>query len=371
MHKQSWDSPRNTGRTPRTDERPPSEQAASSSTWRRSVTDSLLALAGVALATGIINGAHLYPRLPSVMLTYLLMVIVVAGTRGSYAAILSALLASLSFDFFLTPPLYQLSFTNMEVDDLLDAWVFLIMAILAGQLAAILRRRAERARHRERETLLLSQQAQALATLQERQRLARELHDSVAQALYGISLGAHTAREALQSDPGEVAAPLEYVIDLAEAGLAEMRTLIFELRPESLAAEGLIGALTKQVTVLRTRYKLVVDAQLGEEPPLSLEGKQTLYRIAQEALHNIVRHAHARTVHLSLSRQDGELILEVRDDGKGFDPAEAFPGHLGLRSIQERVTLLGGSYSLESGPTQGTCLRVRIPIDEETQPAGQ
>ena len=96
-----------------------------------------------------------------------------------------------------------------------------------------------------------------------------------------------------------------------------------------------------------------------------------LYRIAQEALHNIVKHAHARTVFLSLSRQDGELILEVRDDGKGFDPTEAFPGHLGLRSIQERVALLGGTYSLESAPAQGTCLRVRIPIHEETQPAGQ
>jgi signal transduction histidine kinase len=369
MHELRWDSPRNTGRRPRPDERPPSEQAEAS--WRRFVTDSLLALAGVALATGIIEGAQLYPRLPSVILTYLLMVIILAATRGSYAAILSAVLASFSFDFFLTAPLYQFSFTNLEADDLLDTWIFLIMAIIAGQLAAILRRRAEQARHRERETLLLSQQAQALATLQERQRLARELHDSVAQALYGISLGAQTAREALESDPGGVVAPLEYVIDLAEAGLAEMRTLIFELRPESLAAEGLIAALTKQVTVLRTRYKLAVDAQLDEEPTLPLESKQTLYRIAQEALHNIIKHAHARTVLLSLSRQDGELILEVCDDGKGFEPTEAFPGHLGLRSIQERVALLGGTYSLESAPARGTRLRVRIPLHDETEPAGQ
>ncbi len=369
MHELSWDSPQNTDRTPRPDEHPPSERARAS--WQRSVTDSLLALAGVALATGIIEGAQLYPRLPSIMLAYLLMVIVLAGTRGSYAAILSALLASLSVDFFLTPPLYQFSFTNLEADDLLDGWVFLIMAITAGQLTAVLRRRAEQARHRERETLLLSQQAQALATMQERQRLARELHDSVAQALYGISLGAHTAREALESDPAEVIAPLEYVIDLAEAGLAEMRTLIFELRPESLATEGLIGALSKQVTVLRTRYKLAVDTDLGKEPRLSLESKQVLYRIAQEALHNIVKHAHAHTVLLSLSRQDGELILEVRDDGKGFDPTEALPGHLGLRSIQERIALLGGSYSLESAPAQGTRLRVRIPLQEENELAGQ
>jgi signal transduction histidine kinase len=151
------------------------------------------------------------------------------------------------------------------------------------------------------------------------------------------------------------------VISLAEAGLAEMRALIFELRPESLATEGLITALTKQVLVLRTRYKLTVEAQLGEEPALSLERKHALYRIAQEALHNIVKHAHASTVILRLDRQDDELFLEVRDDGRGFDPAEPFPGHLGLRSIQERAARLGGTCSIESAPTQGTSLHVRIP----------
>ena len=182
-----------------------------------------------------------------------------------------------------------------ELEDLLDPLVFLVAAILIGSLTATLRRRAEQARSRERETRRLSEQAQELASLQERQRLALELHDSVSQTLYGISLGAQTAREALESDPGEAIAPLEYVISLAEAGLAEMRALIFELRPESLASEGLITALTKQVVVLRTRYKLTVDAQLGEEPALSLERKHTLYRIAREALHNIVKHAHAST----------------------------------------------------------------------------
>jgi signal transduction histidine kinase len=152
---------------------------------------------------------------------------------------------------------------------------------------------------------------------------------------------------------------------LAEAGLAEMRALIFELRPESLATEGLITALAKQVVVLRTRYKLTVDAQLGEEPALSLERKHALYRIAREALHNIVKHAHANTVLLRLDRQDDELVLEVRDDGRGFDPTEPFPGHLGLRSIQERAARLGGTCSLESAPAQGTYLRVCIPARDE------
>jgi len=346
---------------PEQDEPIPSWQARPG--WRRFASDSVLALAGVALVTSVIAAAQLYPRLPSSALTYLLVIVVLASTRGHYAAILAALLASFSFDFFLASPPEAFAFNGPE--DLLDPVVFLTTAIVTGQLTAALRHHAEQARHRERATRLLSQQAQELAALQERQRLARELHDSVSQALYGISLGAHTAREALDSDPGEAIAPLEYVLGLAEAGLAEMRALIFELRPESLATEGVIAALTKQVNVLRTRYKLTVDAQLGEEPDLSLEGKQALYRIAQEALHNIVKHARASTVRLRLTRQDDEFVLEVRDDGRGFDLTEPFPGHLGLHSMQERAACLGGICSLESAPAQGTYLRVCIPTHDE------
>ena len=345
------------------DERILSPEVKKKPGWRRYASDSLLAIAGVALLTGVIAAAHLYPRIPSVSLTYLLVIVALASTRGRYAAILAALLASFSFDFFIASPLHTFGFTRLE--DLLDPLVFLSAAILTGSLTATLRRRAEQARGREREARLLSERAQELASLQERQRLALELHDSVSQTLYGISLGAHTAREALASDPGEAIAPLEYVISLAEAGLAEMRALIFELRPESLATEGLITALAKQVVVLRTRYKLTVDAQLGEEPALSLERKHALYRIAREALHNIVKHAHANTVLLRLDRQDDELVLEVRDDGRGFDPAEPFPGHLGLRSIQERAARLGGTCSLESAPAQGTYLLVCIPARKE------
>ncbi len=353
------------GRTPKQDERVPLRQARAEPGWRHTAIDSLLAIAGVALVAGVLAAVHLYPRLPSSELAYLLVIVALASIRGHYAAILAALLACFSIKFFRAPLPVAFASFDFELDDLLDPVFFLAIAIVTGQLTAALRRHAEQARRRERETRLLSEQAQELAALQERQRLARELHDSVSQALYGISLGAHTAREALESDPGEAIAPLEYVTALAEACMAEMRALIFELRPESLATEGVIAALTKQTAILRTRYKLSVDAQLGEEPALSLERKQALYRIAQEALHNIVKHACARTVLLRLSRQDGELILEVCDDGKGFDPTGPFPGHLGLHSMQERAAHLGATCSIESALAQGTCLRVRIPTHDE------
>jgi signal transduction histidine kinase len=349
------------GRSLKQEERAHLRQARAAPRWRRTASDSLLTIAGVALVTGIIASVQLYPRLPSIMLIYLLMIITLASLRGSYAAVLAAVLASFSFDFFFTPPLYKFSFADLTADDLLDPWVFMTTGIIAGQLIVALQRRAEQARRREQETRLLSEQAQQLAAFQERQRLARELHDSVSQGLYGIRLGAQTAREALDSDPGEAIAPLEYVIALTEAGLTEMRALIFELRPESLAFEGIIAAITKQVAVLRTRYKLSVAAQLIEEPPLSLERKQSLYRIAQEALHNIVKHACASTVTLRLSSQEGELILEVCDDGKGFDPTGPFPGHLGLLSMQERAAQMGGACFIESAPARGTYFRVCIP----------
>lgn len=342
-------------------ERISSLEARAEPRWRRSLSDSILALGGVVLVTSVIAVAHLYPRIPTISFVYLLVIVALASTRGLYAASLGSLLAVLAFDYFLVPPLY--TFVVFKVEDLLTLCVFLVTAVMTSQLALVLRRSAEEAKSRERELRLLYEQAQELAALQERQHLARELHDSVSQALYGISLGAHTAREALESsEPAQAEASIEYVLALAEAGLAEMHALIFELRPESLETEGLVAALTKQVAVLRARYKLTVEADLGEEPDLSLERKQALYRIAQEALHNIVKHAHASTVALRLTRQEGEIILEVRDNGSGFDPAGPFPGHLGVRSMQERVTKMGGTFTIESTPGQGTHIGVRAPM---------
>lgn len=363
MLKSNWDSDihADRGRTPRQAEPIPWWQARLE--WQRLASDSLLAFASVTLVTAVIVAMHLYPRVPSIVLTYLLVIIVLASIRGYYVAFLAALLASVSFAFFI-PTSDTFAFAILEDLPFSDPVVFLATAIITGVLTATLRHHTEQARRGEQIAHLLSQQAQELAAFQERQHLARELHDSVFQALYGINLGVRSAKEALDSDPTEAIAPLEYVIALIEASLVEMRALIFDLRPESLANEGIIAALTKQVAVLRTRYKLVVDAQMEEEPLLSLKDKQILYRVAQESLHNIIKHAHASFVTLRLAEQDGELILDIRDNGRGFDPSGSFPGHLGLRSIHERVALLDGTYSIESALSQGTHLHVRIPLHD-------
>jgi PAS domain S-box-containing protein len=212
------------------------------------------------------------------------------------------------------------------------------------------------------ENASLYEQAQELAGLEERQKLARELHDSVSQALYGIALGARTARALIERDPAKAFEPLDYCLSLAEAGLAEMRALIFELRPESLELEGLTAALSKQAAALRARHSLQVDVDLCEEPEVSLSTKEALYRITQEAFNNVVKHARASRVDLRLFKKRGRLILEVCDDGQSFDASGAHPGHLGLRSMRERIERAGGSLEIESAPGKGTRITARVPV---------
>jgi signal transduction histidine kinase len=213
----------------------------------------------------------------------------------------------------------------------------------------------------------LYQEAQGVGALGERQRLARELHDSVSQALYGIGLGARTARTLVDRDPQKAIEPVEYVLSLVEIGLAEMRALIFELQPESLEAEGLVEALRKQVLTLPSRHEIEVDFADCDEPDLPLSVKEAVYRIAQEAIHNTVKHAQATALSIEIVCTDSELVLELHDNGRGFDTNGSFPGHLGLRSMRERAAKLDGEVRIESGPGQGVYVSVQIPIERYAQ----
>ena len=211
------------------------------------------------------------------------------------------------------------------------------------------------------ENARLFSEVRGKAALEERQRLARELHDSVSQALYGIALGVETARELLPDDPERAAEPLAYATTLAEAGMTEMRALIFELRPESLEKEGLVAALEKQAAAIQARHGIRVDAELDKEPEASLEVKEALYRVAQEALHNTVKHARAANVKLKLEELPEGFTLGISDDGVGFDARNDFPGHLGLKSMRERATRLGGTLEVASEPGHGVRILARVP----------
>ncbi len=219
------------------------------------------------------------------------------------------------------------------------------------------------------ENIELYRQALELAAMQERHRLARELHDSTAQVLYSVLLVGETARAMLEQEKRESAAlsnVIGQIVSLAEGGLEEMRTLIYELRPETLVKEGLGIALEKQVNALRARHGINVKAQLVEikKDILSNELEEAIYWIAREALHNVVKHSHATLVTLSLQFQDNKklVILQVCDNGRGFMTDNLFPGHLGLTNIRERVAQLAGKLLVESAPGAGTSLCVELPL---------
>jgi signal transduction histidine kinase len=214
-------------------------------------------------------------------------------------------------------------------------------------------------------------QVEQSAVMEERQRLARELHDSVSQALYGISLGIRTARTLLDRETlseavkAKLAHPLDYVLSLADAGLAEMRALIFELRPDALVDQGLVAALERQTKALQARHKLDVETDFCREPELPLVVKECLYRVAQEALNNVVKHAQANRVEVRLQKKAEAIILEIEDHGLGFEPQQEYPGHMGLQSMQERLLKLEGSLAVKSKPGDGTRIRACIPVHQE------
>jgi len=230
----------------------------------------------------------------------------------------------------------------------------------AAQLALAIANQAAVAMENAR----LYEEARKVATLEERQRMARELHDSVSQALYGIALGTHAAREQLERAPQKLSGTLDYILNMSATAVAEMRALVFELRPESLEQEGLVAALTRQADAVRARAGVTMHLDLCAEPDVSLDVKEALYRIAQEALQNIVKHAYAQTVSVSLCTEGAQVVLEVTDDGHGFDPGGRFPGHLGLRTMHERAIRLDGSLEISSRAEGGSKVRASIPAGQ-------
>ncbi len=208
------------------------------------------------------------------------------------------------------------------------------------------------------ENARLYEEARILGVLRERQRLARELHDSVSQVLYGIALGLKTARSLVEINPPQALPPIDYALGLAEGGMTEMRALIYELRPESLQTEGLVQALIRQADTLRARYNVEVETDLCEEPPLSIADKEAFYRVAQEALHNTVKHSKATQVQVKLKYIGSEVQLSIKDNGAGFDPLAKYSGHYGLHSMRERIEEIGGELDIKSARGSGSTIKV-------------
>jgi signal transduction histidine kinase len=208
----------------------------------------------------------------------------------------------------------------------------------------------------------LNQQAGQLAVLEERQRLARELHDSVVQSLYSMTLYADAAALAFVAGQQDVTVNhLQELRDTARSAMHDMRLLIFELHPPALEQEGLVMALQIRLAAVEARAGLQTELTVEGERRLSIVIEQELYRIAQEALNNVMKHAGAQHVTIRWQFTDTTVCLHVRDDGIGFDPLTARnAGGMGLRSFEERAAKVGGQVTVESSPGEGTVVTVSV-----------
>ncbi|HEX2221873.1 MAG TPA: GAF domain-containing protein [Candidatus Limnocylindria bacterium] len=216
---------------------------------------------------------------------------------------------------------------------------------------------------RERLEVDLRTQAAQLAASAERATLARELHDSVTQALFSMGLTMRSLELLLSQGQADAAAgKLNELRELQRDALAEMRTLIFELRPASLETDGLEQALRTHATAVGSRTGLAVTVETDLPDRLPLETEEALYRVAQEALHNVVKHAGASRTHIRLLRDPKGVRLAVSDDGRGFDPARVGRGHLGLVGMEQRAERIGGRLEVTSRPGDGTTVEVVLPL---------
>ncbi|MBN1658132.1 MAG: GAF domain-containing protein [Anaerolineae bacterium] len=220
------------------------------------------------------------------------------------------------------------------------------------------------------ENARLYEQAQQLAIMKERNRLARDLHDSVTQALYGISLYAEAATRQLSRGALDLTAHhLNDIRTTAQESLREMRLLIFELRLPVLKSEGLAAAIQTRLEAVEVRVGLDTNFRYDGYGHLAPNVEDGLYRIAQEALNNALKHAQARTVSVQLQHEGHTATLEIADDGLGFDPAAvAEHGGFGLQTMEERATRLGGRLTIESTPGSGTRVRVEVDAGSEAVP---
>ncbi len=218
------------------------------------------------------------------------------------------------------------------------------------------------------ENARLHEQAERSAVVEERNRLARELHDAVTQTLFSASLIADVLPRLWDKNPDEGRRRLEELRELTRGALAEMRAMLLELRPSALAQYSLADLLRQLADAHAGRARLPVEVSVqGQEQPLSEAALGALYRIAQESLNNVAKHAGPCQVSLSLAYEADQVILSIEDDGRGFDLARTSPQSLGLGIMRERADKLGGTLEIDSEIGVGTRVIARCPLQERVK----
>ena len=213
----------------------------------------------------------------------------------------------------------------------------------------------------------LAEQLRHTAVTEERQRLARELHDAVSQQLFAISMTAAALKRLMEKNPQRAAQQIELVEEMAAAAQAEMRALLLHLRPATLQNKSLKDAIEDLLQELIRKNNLDISAEIEDVDGLPSGIEDHLFRILQESLSNVLRHAKASRIAVKLFTLQGQVRMRIADDGVGFDPEREKLTSYGLRSMQERVAEVGGSLEIYSAQGKGTQVEVRIPLMNQTE----
>jgi signal transduction histidine kinase len=240
-----------------------------------------------------------------------------------------------------------------------------VAALTTLFLSALVSEREQSARE-----LADTRRSEGERAVEERRRIARDLHDSVSQALFSTVLHTRTAQKALVQEGGSPSGPvgrsLGTIADLTRSVQGEIRSLIFELRRDPVH-DGLVAALARHASALDAPDELTIDVRgPGARLALSQQAETQLFAIAREALANVVRHAEASAAQVRVEARRGQVLVEIRDNGHGFDPADGHPGHFGLDSMRSRAAEIGGRFTIASAPGSGTVIRVRVQAETDT-----
>jgi two-component system nitrate/nitrite sensor histidine kinase NarX len=215
----------------------------------------------------------------------------------------------------------------------------------------------------------LYEQVQIVSALQERQRLARDLHDAVSQTLFSASVMAESLPRLFERQPEKVQQRLEELHQLTRGALAEMRTLLHELRPAGLIDTPLNVLLRHLVESVMSQTGLKISLEVGDSRIFLPDVQVTLYRIAQETFNNAAKHANATHINVQLANSENSIELRIVDDGCGFDPHEVKPDHFGIGIMRERCDAIGATLEINSEIGKGTSIFVHW--SDNAQVAGQ
>ena len=322
----------------------------------------LATMAMIAVALGLTQLLWMIVDRPVSAPLFLAAIVMTAWFCGFRYAILATLVSGITIDYFFIPPQFNFSGTREELTRLV------IFVIEGGILAWTV----ERLRIAGEEINASHEKLQALADHQERVReeerksIAREVHDELGQSLTGLKMKIHILKRQatlMDDDSGLIADGLDDLTEMTDSTIATVRRIASELRPSLLDDFGLVAAIEWQVQEFGRRTSIASDfVSNSESVDLGGDRNTAMFRIVQEALTNIARHAGARNVLVELEERSDQIRITIRDDGRGMIESAARGTSLGMIGMHERCRMIGGELKIESIPSAGTTVRLRIPV---------